>query len=545
MLPRADPVWIIFRRRAFSRLVYWCLVLGIDLRDRSLTNRFYFLYFLLFWTAWAVAIFALVGYTLSGLFGTLSVSSPTTLMILVGAFLLAVWGLFQLWQVTGCSPFIFSEPDAFLLCQAPIRRRSVGMAWFLMDWFGTGLLFAAGAVMISFALTETALPHSASILDLLTYFTASLRTLAVVLPLQMGLQAVLWGLGAWRIRRDRPPMQMQSLRLLVLLPGLGLLAALFFPEWRAIFLAPLTFPLQAAFSTALSIPAWLVREGLGVMVLMLGLAILWVWTDRMHLGRAAQETRLQSSIRLYQGAMNFELARVLKGQSQLKTTLPPSRLPVRSGAWMMVWKDILQSWRTLRLSRVLQWVWIFFLGLGIFLAPGWGVKLVIGGLWAISLGDLATSRLRNDLARWWLLRSLPLRNSQLLLVQLGSACALGLLLGWLALVLVQPSLPFGLLTAAILPFLVASAALGSARDILDHAKARVLMTPALAEENVPRQDVQGVLAVLISVGPPLGMLIWGSSHLGWFILGYLSLPVAILITVMTFRSVLSVYRWMT
>jgi hypothetical protein len=545
MRPSPDPVWILFRRRTFSRLAYWCLVLGFDLRDRSLTNRFYFIYFCAFWLAWFVAVFALLGSALAGSFGSLPAASPPALAVLLGAFMLAAWGLVQLWQVTGRSPFVFSEPDATLLCQAPVRRRSVGVAWFLMDWFGTVLPFAAGAVMLSFALTEAALPHLVSLRDLPAYFAASLRALAIVLPLQMGLQAGLWGLGAWRLRRvsKTKPGWLHWLRLAVLIPGLGLLAALFLPDWRAIVLAPLTFPLQAAFGEVLSPFDWMVRAGLGLLVLALGMAVLLVCTSRMHLGRAAQETRLQSIIRLHQGALNFELAGMLKRQSRMKATRPPSRLPVRSGAWMLAWKDLVQSWRTLRASQVLRWVWVFFLGLGIFLAPGWVVQLIIGGLWAVSLGDLATGRLRSDLARWWLLRSLPLRNSDLLLAQLGPACGLGLLLGWLALALAGPPSPFGWLAAALLPFLVASAAMGSARDILDNAKARVLMTPSLAEENVPRQDIQGVLIVLISVGLPLGLLAWGRFHPGGLVWGLMSLPVAALIAVLMFQLVLSVYRW--
>jgi hypothetical protein len=518
-------------------------VLGFDLRDRSLTNRFYFIYFCVFWLAWFVTVFALLGSALAGSFGSLPAASPPALVVLLGAFMLAAWGLVQLWQVTGRSPFVFGEPDAYLLCQAPVRRRSVGVAWFLMDWFGMVLPFAAGAVILSFALTEAALPHAASLRDLPAYFAACLRSLAIILPLQMGLQAGLWGLGALRLRRDRPPGRLHCLRLAVLPPGLGLLAALFLPDWRAIVLAPLTFPLLAAFGETLSPSAWLIRAGLGLLVLTLGMTVLLVWTSRMHLGRAAQETRLQSTIRQARGDMNYDLAGILRRQSRMKATRPPSRLPVRSGAWMLAWKDLVQSWRALRASQVLRWVWVFFLDLGIFLAPGWVVQLIIGGLWAVSLGDLATGRLRSDLARWWLLRSLPLRNSDLLLAQLGPACGLGLLLGWLALALAGPPPPFGWLAAALLPFLVANAAMGSARDILDNAKTRVLLTPGLAEENVPRQDIQGVLTVVISVGLPLGLLAWSSFHPGGLVWGLMSLPVAALIAVLMFQSIRSVYRW--
>ncbi len=211
---------------------------------------------------------------------------------------------------------------------------------------------------------------------------------------------------------------------------------------------------------------------------------------------------------------------------------------------MLAWKDLVQSWRSLRLSQVLRWAWVFSLGLGIFLAGGWLVKVILGGIWAVSLGALATDRLRSDLARWWLLRSLPLSTSAMVLAQLGPACCLGLLLGWLALALAAPPWPFVGLAAALLPFLVASAALGTASDILEHARSRLLLTPAQGEENVPRQDILGVLTVLVSVGVPLALLVWGGALAGGLAWGLLSLPAAALITTILFRSVGSAYRWM-
>ncbi|MCX5887998.1 MAG: hypothetical protein NTY36_00935, partial [Deltaproteobacteria bacterium] len=58
-----------------------------------------------------------------------------------------------------------------------------------------------------------------------------------------------------------------------------------------------------------------------------------------------------------------------------------------------------------------------------------------------------------------------------------------------------------------------------------------------------RQDIQGVLIVLISVGLPLGLLAWGRFHPGGLVWGLMSLPVAALIAVLMFQSVRSVYRW--
>ncbi|HAE60285.1 MAG TPA: hypothetical protein DCG54_12465 [Anaerolineae bacterium] len=545
MLPDEGSVWVLFRRRTFSRLAYWLRVLGFDPRDRSLTNLLYFVYFCVFWLIWAVAVFAMLGSALAQIFGPLAAGQPTSMATLIVAFILAGWGLIKLWQVTGCSPFVFSEADAYLLCQTPVSRRSVGFAWFLMDWFGAVIPFAAGAILISFALTDIALSGAADIQSLPTYFASSLRSLAVILPLQMGLQAGLYGLGALRLRRNRSTSQSFWLRLIVPPLGLGLLAALFFPDWRTLVLAPLIFPLQAAFGDALSSTEWLSRAGLAILILALGVTILLIWASRMHLGRAAQETRLISVTRLARSFINYELIENIQRQSRLKATHSPSRLPAMGGVWIMVWKNLVQSRRALQASMVLRWGLVFFLSIGIFLSSGWIVQLIMGGLWAVLLGSLTTGQLRRDLAHWWLLRSLPIKDTHLLLAPLAPAWGLGVFLGWLALALTNPSLPFGFLMAALFPFLVACAALGSTHDILDQAKIQVLMAPGIAGENVPRQNIQGALIILISVGFPLGLLTWSSSHPGGFVWGLLSLPIAALITLLLLRSVVSVYRWIS
>ena len=145
----SDPVWIFFYRQIYSNVAYWLRVLGYDLRDRSPTNLLYFIYFAVFWLVWVVLVFAYLGYALEWIWGFLSVDHPVALTIQIGALLLATWGLINLWQVTARSPFVFSETDAYLLCQSPVSRRSVGFAWFLMDWFRTASLFAAGAIVLS------------------------------------------------------------------------------------------------------------------------------------------------------------------------------------------------------------------------------------------------------------------------------------------------------------------------------------------------------------------------------------------------------------
>jgi hypothetical protein len=538
-----DPVWNLFFRHIYSHVAYWLRTLGYDLQDRSPTNLLYFIYFAVFWLAWVAAVFAFLGYALAKILGFLSVDHPTALMIQTGAFILATWALISLWQVTGRSPFVFSESDAFLLCQSPVSRRRVGFTWFLMDWFRTANLFAVGVIVMSFALTDIALGSTPSFQSLPAYFVSGLNALAIVLPLQMGLQAGLYGLGALRLRRDRPNEELYWLRRSVLPLGIGLLAAFSIPNWRAVVLSPLIFPLQAAFGDGLSPVELVSRAGLTLLILALGMTVLLIWTKLMHLGRAAQETRLVSVVRLARRFRYDDLIENIRRQNKIKATYSPSRLPTRSGVWMLVRKNLLQSWRLPQPSKMVRWVMVFLLSIGFSFLPGWTVQLIIGEIWAVILGSLITDQLRRNLAHWWLLRSLPIRNSHVLLALLGPAWGCGVLLGWLALALTNPASPFGFLMFAILPLLAASASLGSAHDILEHAETQFLMAPSLADENVPRQNIQGDLIILISVGLPLGLLAWSGSHPSGLAWGLLSLPIAAMITLFLLRSALLAYRW--
>ena len=388
MPAKSDPVWILFRRRTFSRLAYWLKVLGFDPRDRSINNLFYSVYFYGFWVAWGVAVFAILGASMTKIFVFLPGLSPNALVIQYSAIFFFVWGLIKFWQVVRRSPFVFSEPDAYLLCQAPLDRWKVGLGWFLMDWFGTGLVFAAGSIILAFALTYKGLSGASAIQDLPVYFASALRSLAIVLPLQMGVQAGLFGIGAWRLRRGRQPKNLIWLRTTLMLVGLGILAAQYFLSWGNIFLSPITFPLEAAFGSLASPTDWFFRAGLSLLYLILGIVVLIWGTRRMHLGLAAEESRLASILRQALTMMNFELAETLNRRRKLGATYSSSNLFKNRGIWVLIWKDLIQSWRSLRASQVVRWVYIFFLSIGVFLLTDWAAQLILGGIWMVVLLSL-------------------------------------------------------------------------------------------------------------------------------------------------------------
>jgi hypothetical protein len=536
-----DPVWTLFSRRTFSRLAYWLSVLGYDLRDRSVANRIYLVYFWAFWSAWAIAVFALLGSTVAGVFHEIeSFSPPPQVVVTLAAYTLIIWALAIFWQVSRRSPFVFSEEDAYLLCQTPVNRRELALVWFLQGIMGASIPFAAGTVILSFALLEWRLQGQLTIFLVAEYLKTSLRALILVMPVQIGWQAALWGLGALRLhgRND-----LVWLRRAFLGAVLFFLAGLLFSDLRPLPLAPLSLPLKAAFMEEVSIPGRSGGLGLSLLYLAAGLGFLAVESEKINLSRAAQETGHVAAMGLARAYGQLDLVDAILLQRRLGTTRSPSRLLAPPVGNALFWKDLLQSLRVFRLRECTNLVLIFGLSLGMFRPSNWALQMVMAGVWAIRIGDLTTRRLRSDLARWWLLRSLPLRPEDLLKYELVLSCGIYVLVSWSALAFSNLTIVFGLYAAGLLPILDANAALAAAHDILRHSKARILMSPSLAEENVPRQNIGGMVRGLISVLIPFGILIWSYAYPRQPAWGAAAFPIALLITWLNRRAVLAAYRW--
>jgi len=405
---------------------------------------------------------------------------------------------------------------------------------------GLILPFAVSAVILAFALVEWQLGGDVTIIGIIAYFRASVRVLSIVVPLHAAILAGVWSVGALRLwwKRERPWFRFSAL-------GFGLLwlETLVELAWFAWLLAPLDFALHTAFSGDGFLHIWWIGFGSGLFYLGVGLALLAWSTTRMNLGRAAQETMGHAAVQLARSQWQFDIVNMLHLRQRLGMTRTPSRPPIRGGAWVLVWKDALQFWRGLHILQLGRWAWLFGLYLGAFLLPDIVLRLVFWGLWTVSLGELTTYRLRNDLAHWWVLRSLPFRNRDLLLAELALSGGLGILLGWAALLVGRIPLAIGFAWGILLPFLVVNVAFSAMQDIMRRSKARALLSPSIAEENVPQQNVLGVLPGMIIVAVLVSLLELGSTRFAPPVIG---LGVFVLAAVITFRNmkvVLAAFRW--
>jgi hypothetical protein len=240
----------------------------------------------------------------------------------------------------------------------------------------------------------------------------------------------------------------------------------------------------------------------------------------------------------------FELVDTILMRRRLGTTHDASRLLRGNGRLIILRKAMLQSLRTLRLRDAANVIWVLGLSMAMFRTSSLALQLVFAGVWTVVMGGFMTSRLRNDLAHWWLWRGLPLRAANLFSEELAFPWGTAVLLGWIALLVSDMPGPAVLAGAVMVPLLAASVAMAASADILRRARSRVLMSPSLADENVPRSGVGGVILALASVLIPYATLVWAASVPGGAVLGLVAVPTALAVVWLNGRALLAAYQRM-
>lgn len=498
------PVWMVRSRQIAQKLSFWLTLIGYDPRDHSLSNRIYLIYASVYMSLWAFAMLSLAAGATATMLTTLRNVSTDQAVVQISVLIFAVSFVYQLWQVSHRSPFIFSEEDAFLICQTPVNRQIVGLSWFLGDWFSQVLPFGAIGVIFGFALAEFELTDKVVFSDIILYVVSGFRALSVFLPLHLGLLAALWALGALRLQGHREWRWLPRLVLMGILLAVGFLVwsikapelvRLFAPVRHVVFL-PLNYPLEAAFS----IHPWINGVFVAFGIALVGLVVLAISSKDLNLSRAAQESiqteKLQTALRYGM----VDLVREIKQRERLGIGRDSTRLPARPRLWVLPWKDILQSRYEVGLSEIWNWLILLASSLGVLLAPDFNSRILILFYWLIAISQRTTSRLRADLTNWWMLRSLPFPAERLLLGELVIPWGLTVLIGWLATILGGDRLSaFHLSIVLLVPPVCMILSLISAYDILRQSN-----TGMLLNGNVPGISwlsiVGGMLCLAILAG---------------------------------------------
>jgi hypothetical protein len=528
------PVWMVRSRQIAKKLAFWLALIGYDSRDRSLSHRIYLAYASIFMSLWGFAMLSLVaGAAATGLTGT-GIGSANQAAAGLSLLVLVVWFLYQLWQVSRRSPFVFSEEDAHLMCQTPVRRSFVAISWFAGDWFLQALPFWALGVTFGFAMIESQLGGNVPFTELFRYIVSGLRALSLFIPLHLGLLALLWALGALRLQGDREWRRLPGL----VLTGIALIIISFAwgignPDFRGlvaplgqVILWPLHYPLQAAFS----VQPWGSGLVIALGVASLGLVTLVVSGEGLNLSRAAQESTQREQIQNAQRYGMSGLAREIKQRDRLDTGRAPTRLPARPGSWVLPWKDILQSRYELGLAEVWNWLVLLGISTSLLLAPDFGSRLLLSAFWVFALSQRATSRLRADLSNWWVLRSLPFPPENLLRAELALPWGLVVATSWMAMLLGGAGLGSTRLGLALLvPPVCMLVSVIAAYDILRQSKADMLLNG-----NPP-----GISALAIIAGVVCLVLL---AAITWWAGVFLAFTICILLAYGLWKMAANQYR---
>ena len=503
--------WMVRIRQMESEFAFWLALIGYNKRDKSISHRIYLVYAVVFMSIWVFAVFTLFAGSGAGLLKLLNPTNPASAAAWLAFLVLAVWGSISLVRYSRRSPFMFSEDDAYLICQTPIDRRAITLAWFPAGWLESALPFWALAVTLGFSLAELGLAGQPSVMDIPSYVLMGLRALFLFLPLQMGILALLWAEGAIRLQRDINPRWVRWLALILAMVSIGALVlniatyglgGRLDTVWQVIYW-PAIYPILAGFGVMEWVPGLIT----GLTWAVVGLVGLWFASRELNLSRAAQESRhLEAQQEAIRGGA-FEQAQAIAQQERLGMGHPPTKLGGIPGEWALVWKDIAQSLRTFRLTATFSWIYIVVTALGIAFLPGWPPRVLAAAMWCIAVGQAVTIRLRNDLARWSILRQLPFIPSRLVLADLVSPAALCLALTWIAFLpsINQPADVGIFLMVLALPS-TATVALLAAHDVLRQSRVSALMSGATGDFSS-----RGALLAIVGVLLPLGAVSWLSG----------------------------------
>ncbi len=501
-------------RQIAQKLSFWLTLIGYDPHDRSLSHRIYLIYAFVFMSLWAFAMLSLAAGATATTLTMLRISSINQAATQISLLIFVVWSMYQLWQVSLRSPFIFSEEDAFLICQTPLKRNIVALNWFLGDWFSQAPPFWAIGVTFGCALVESQLGEKVVFSDLFRYVMSGFRAISVFLPLHLGLLALLWALGALRLQGNREWRRLPRLVLIGILLALGgliwsikapELIKLSVPVWQTVFW-PLNYSLQAAFSIHPWINGMLVALGLAAV----GLVALAIASESLNLSRAAQESTQREKIETAQRYGMVDLVREIKQRERLGIGRDPTCLPARPSLWVLPWKDILQSRYEIGLGGIWSWLILLALSLGVWLAPDFASRILMFFYWLIAVGQRTTSRLRADLTNWWMLRSLPFRAESLLLMELAVPWGLTVAIGLLAIIFGGDGLgAFRLSMALLIPPVCMILSLISAYDVLQQAN-----TGMLLNGNVPGIGWLAISGGMLCLAIPVGIT-WLLSPFRW------------------------------
>ena len=517
-------------RQEERETAYWLSFVAYEKSDHSFNNRIYLLYLILFFGVW---VFVTLTFFASGgviLFEMIFPQNSENSALLVQMVLLVVWSLYSAWKAIRRCPVLFSEEDGLLISPTPLPRGGIILRWLWMPWLKSAIPFWIMAVILGFSQAEVTNPGAMGANRIFEYMGFGLRAWLAILPIHLVVFGLHWLLGVVRLSTKGKSNRWLWLAvpLLALFYGILIFSMVggvipFVTQMVDFILIPLRIGYVGVFNWLVWMTSWIVAT--------LTLVILYRASRNFSLTRAIQETGRLEMINTASRYGFTSLVEQEKTQRQLGVERKPTRLPAIAGPGALIWKDVLQTKRTFRLTGLLSWLQIFGFLFVIPVLPDLGSRGIVIILWMIQLSQISVKRIRSDLTVWSLVRQLPISYKRFLVNDLGLTYLLiviislaGFLVGSAVFGMQMPGL------AWLVPGMVAAISCAAMFDVIRRSRSGLLLNG-----SVPELSAGGILLGNLFAGIPLliyvllpgiagtllaFLLSWGMAYLAFELAAY-------------------------
>lgn len=494
-------------RQEYSDLRYWLALVAYDPEERTVSNKIYLVYLVIFFTIW---LFMVLIYAAKGLLGFFQLAEPMAPALVVSLLLLLTFSIFALFTVLSSSlrsPLVFSEEHRFLLCQQPVPNRHLVFRWLPFPWLQSLALLILVCLMLGFSLGEISFPADDIASYFLVYVWFGLRTALLAIPYHFALFASGWAVGLYTLRHRREVKSYLPVIGLILLV-LFLLAS-FFSTALFGFSLPFSKPLnsilhnlllsffgQGEFSFGLTLV-------LGLILSAASLLILWLTADEFSPAKAAHETQTTALLSSLLKYGQLDAIEQIRKKRRLGLTGNNRFLPDWQNSKAFAWKTIIQARRTFRFSDFYLLLVSLLLTFGFQLTGNTPAGWLGLASWVWMLSRHLLEFFKQDLSLWPLTRQAPVpirvwAFSDLVLPTIPHiiAVSIGLLISLVIFPVKQWVFIF------LLPLGLLSAMLQLGQDILRKTKVEFLSLG-----KVQSYGLRGLLMAILCLLAPL-LILW-------------------------------------
>jgi len=523
-------------RQEQQEIAFW-LSYAYDIKDKSLSNRLYLLYLIIFFSIWwfiVLIFFAEVG---ASIFTRLAPANPINAALALEVFVLAFWWMINAVKAVWRSPAVFTEEDAYLICQMPLNPRNIVLRWMLMPWVKHYLPIALISATIGFSLAETILvPMEFTSEMFVNYLWYGLQILMIITPIHLALFSIIWVIGIWCLNNGRRFIYVLTALITSILISLILISLVILSLTQNV-----SLPLRGFIEVIKSI--FLAGFGSGELIkaMFLGwifalgsLLILIIPSIHFSPSRAAQETMFDEKVRSLTRYGLVSQVKEMKEKKRLRVREQTFWQPSWENGRALLWKDILQNLRIIRFAKIYGFILIVSTMVSFALIHDIKARLPILTIWTIQIGKITSDRVRNDLSRWTIIKQLPLSHSKrffydvLFTYSLGFICSLaGMIIGTVL------SGSLSLTEMFLLPGMIAIGTGISVFDIVRRSRSSLLI-----KGQVPQVSELGHIGAVVCVGVPLLLAMIFPGIIG----GLLSVLVSLLLGWVAIRIAVNAFR---